>query len=350
MKRTQKSVQITVGSFLVAVVFISVAAAQNATQIAKTAFGSTVLLVMEDSNSQPIGLGSGFFVKPRQIATNLHVVEGAASGYAKLIGEKTKYDIRGISAIDEKRDLVILNVTAFGKQPLPLHDSDTVLVGETVYAVGNPHGLEGTFSQGIISSVRTVGTDKLLQLTAPISPGSSGGPVLNHRGNVIGVSVATYRGGQNLNFAIPSNYLAKLVLQIRTATPLSQTGQAKSKRSLLSNYGGRSTAAVTGSAFRWHGSYNNYSDYSFSLRNRLREDIRKVYCLVVFYDAEENPIEADVVQFQDIIPAGLAKRVTDCKVHSSVKQLTTEYEGIIGYKDAPHTKLEFRVIDFEIVE
>ena len=139
----------------------------------------------------------------------------------------------------------------------------------------------------------------------------------------------------------------RLVLQIRTATPLSQTGLAKPQRSLLSNYGGRSTAAVTGSAFNWDGDLSD--KYSFSLRNRLREDIRKVYCLVIFYDADENPIEADVVQFQGIIPAGLAKRVTGCEVHYSVKKLTTEHSEF-GYKDAPHTKLEFRVIDFEIVE
>lgn len=345
MKKTQKSVQIACGSLLVLVVVVSVAAAQTAQQIAKKAFGSTVLLVMEDSNSQPIGLGSGFFVKSHQIATNLHVVEGAASGYAKLIGQKTKYDIRGISAIDEKRDLVILNVSALGKLSLPLDDSDAVLVGETVYAVGNPHGLEGTFSQGIISSVRTVGTDKLLQLTAPISPGSSGGPVLNERGNVIGVSVATFRRGQNLNFAIPSNYLAKLILQIRTVTPLSQTQQAKLKRSLLSNYGGRSTEAVTGSTFQWTSHIYAPGEYTFSLQNRLREDIRNVYCYVVFYNEEGNPIETNVVQFEEIIPAGLAKRVTDCRVDSSVQDLTTKYPSRV-----PQTKLEFRVVDFEIVE
>ncbi len=248
-------------------------------------------------------------------------------------------------AIDEKRDLVILHVSALGKLPLPLDDSDTVLVGETVYAVGNPHGLEGTFSQGIISSVRTVGTDKLLQLTAPISPGSSGGPVLNDRGNVIGVSVATFRGGQNLNFEIPSNYLTKLVSQIRAATPLSQTRQAKSKRSLLSNYGGRSTEGVTGSTLTWNTTGYTYSGYTFSLQNRLREDVRNVYCFVVFYDKESNPIETDVVRCKEIIPAGLAKRVTDCKVHYSVKELTTKL-----YSKAPHTKVELRVVDFEIVE
>ena len=156
---------------------------QTAPQIAKNAFGSTVLLVMEDANGQPLGLGSGFFVQPNQIATNLHVVAGASRGYAKRVGQKTKYDIEGITAIDAKRDLVILKVTAFGTRALALGDSDIVLVGETVYAVGNPHGLEGTFSQGIISSVRRVGAAKLLQLTAPVSPGSSGGPVLNGRGS-----------------------------------------------------------------------------------------------------------------------------------------------------------------------
>ena len=187
---------------------------QTAPQIAKNAFGSTVLLVMEDANGQPLGLGSGFFVQPNQIATNLHVVAGASRGYAKRVGQKTKYDIEGITAIDAKRDLVILKVTAFGTRALALGDSDTVLVGETVYAVGNPHGLEGTFSQGIISSVRRVGAAKLLQLTAPVSPGSSGGPVLNGRGKVIGVSVATFRSGQNLNFAIPSNYLTELIAQV----------------------------------------------------------------------------------------------------------------------------------------
>jgi S1-C subfamily serine protease len=183
----------------------SAARAQTAQEIAKKAFGSTVLLVMEDANGQPLSLGSGFFVRDGEIASNLHVVEGAARDYGKLVGQKTKYDIEGITAVDPVWDLVVLKVSAARPQPLSLGNSDAVQVGEPVYAVGNPQGLEGTFSQGIVSSIREVGTDKLLQITAPISPGSSGGPVLNDKGEVIGVSVATFRGGQNLNFAIPSN-------------------------------------------------------------------------------------------------------------------------------------------------
>ena len=318
---------------------IPVANAQTAQQIAKNAFGSTVLLVMEDANGQPLGLGSGFFVQPNQIATNLHVVAGASRGYAKRVGQKTKYDIEGITAIDAKWDLVILKVTAFGTRALSLGDSDTVLVGETVYAVGNPHGLEGTFSQGIISSVRRVGTDKLLQLTAPVSPGSSGGPVLNGRGKVIGVSVATFRSGQNLNFAIPSNYLTELIAQVGPAKPLSRTKPTRSSRSILAGLGGRSVEGVTGGKMTWdYPSSSVYSgDYSFSLRNRLRENVRNVYYYVIFYDAQDDPIDVATAQYKELIPAGLAKRVTPFfGVHSSVRTMTK--------------RVEFRVLDFEIVE
>jgi len=190
--------------FVLSTIFLaalpSILFAQTAQEIARKAFGSTVLLVMEDTNGQPLSLGSGFFVRDGEVASNLHVVEGAARGYAKIIGQKTKYDIEGITAVDPERDLVVLKISGARARAVALGNSESIQVGETVYAVGNPQGLEGTFSQGIISSIRKVGNDKLLQITAPISPGSSGGPVLNGKGEVIGVSVATFRGGQNLNF------------------------------------------------------------------------------------------------------------------------------------------------------
>ncbi|MDE0301088.1 MAG: S1C family serine protease [Candidatus Poribacteria bacterium] len=318
--------------------------AQTPQQIAQKAFASTVLLVMEDANGQPLGLGSGFFVKPNQVATNLHVVEGAARGYAKLIGQRTKRDIEGITAIDARRDLVMLRVSALGVPAVTLGDSDTVLVGETVYAVGNPHGLEGTFSQGIISSVRTVGTDKVLQLTAPISPGSSGGPVLNGQGKVIGVSVATFREGQNLNFAVPSNYLATLMAQISEPKPLSRAAQTKSRPSIVAGLGGKSVQGVIGDRLTWTYGTMQIGEYSFSLRNRLRENVRNVYCFVIFYDEQADPIDVDVVHLSDQIPAGLAKRVIS-EVDTSVQKLTTRVESM-----APHTKVEIRVLDFEIVE
>ena len=323
---------------------ITAANAQSPQQIAKKALASTVLLVMEDANGQPLSLGSGFFVRNGQVATNLHVVKGASRGYAKLVGQKTKYDIEGITAVDVERDLVILKISVPGAKAISLGDSDTVQVGAPIYAVGNPRGLEGTFSQGIISSIRKVGTDKILQLTAPISPGSSGGPVLNDKGHVIGVSVATFRGGQNLNFAIPSNYLKKLMEQIGSVKPLSRAKPADSKRSILDNFGDRSSEGVIGGKLTWDHERLQWGDYSFSLRNQLRENVRNVYCLVIFYDTQGDPIDVDVVHFRDPIPAGLAKRVKS-KVDDSVQELTTRYGSKV-----PHTKVEFRILHFEIME
>lgn len=321
----------------------SSAHAQSAQEIAKRAFASTVLLVMEDANGQPLLLGSGFFVRDGEVASNLHVVDGAAKGYAKIVGQKAKYDIEGITAVNSERDLVVLRISGARASVLSLGSSDAVQVGETVYAVGNPQGLEGTFSQGIVSSIREVGIDKILQITAPISPGSSGGPVLNGKGEVIGVSVATFKGGQNLNFAIPSNYLKALLENEGPAKPLAQTKQTKAQRSILADLGGRSTEGVVGGQVTWQYTGLQSGEYAFSLRNQLRENVKNVYCLVIFYDAQNNPIDVDVVRYQGIIPAGLAKRVTS-KVDGSVQKLTTARNTM-----SPRTKVEFRILDFEIV-
>ena len=325
-------------SFIALVLFlfygITATNAQSPQQIAKKALASTVLLVMEDANGQPLSLGSGFFVRNGQVATNLHVVKGASRGYAKLVDQKTKYDIEGITAVDAGRDLVILNIPVPRAQVISLGNSDTVQVGEPIYAVGNPRGLEGTFSQGIISSIRKVGTDKILQLTAPISPGSSGGPVLNDKGQVIGVSVATFRGGQNLNFAIPSNYLKVLVRLIGPAKTLSQAKPAESKRSILDDFGGRSTEGITVGKLLGQG-----IPFSFSLRNHLRKDVKSVYFYMIFYDSLSDPIDVHTIHFQERIPAGLAKRIETPPVEFGVRLMVENGGSVV-----------FRILDFEITE
>ena len=202
--------------------------AQTVPQIAQKALAATVSLQMQDRNGVPLGQGSGFFVQPNLIATNYHVIEGATQGTAKLVGKDTTYLIEGITATDKTNDLALLKVTVQGIKPLPLSDSDTVQIGETVYVAGNPLGFEGTVSDGIISGRRDRNIAERLQMTAPISPGSSGGPVLNSDGTVIGVSVSIYRGieAQNLNFAIPSNYLKALLERSGPVKPLSESGQS----------------------------------------------------------------------------------------------------------------------------
>jgi len=313
------------------------AQAQTARQIAQSSFPAVVLLVMEDTNRQPLGLGSGFFVREDVIATNLHVIDGAVTGYAKLVGQGKKYDLAGVVGLDEARDLVLLAVTGARAPSLLLGDSREVAVGDEVYVVGNPLGLEGTFSQGIVSSIRQVGSDTLLQVTAPISPGSSGGPVLNAQGKVIGIALATFKGGQNLNFAIPVSYLKPLVSNIRPATPLSRRLISRRPQSILADLGDRGTEGVVVSQLKWSkwGFLSGSQFYSFSLRNQLREAVKDVHYLVVFYDKDENLIHFDNYLSKGIIPGGLATRIENT-MRDDVLRLTE--------------RLEFRVLDFRIAE
>ena len=130
---------------------------------------------MEDANGQPISLGSGFFVRNGQIATNLHVVEGAARGYAKLVGQKTKYDIEGITAIDPQRDLVILKVSASDPQALSLGDSDAVQVASLFTLWATRRVWKVRFRRALSVVFREVGMEQTAPNHCPISPGSSGG-------------------------------------------------------------------------------------------------------------------------------------------------------------------------------
>ena len=193
-------------------------------EIAQTALGATVLIVMTNADGQSF-LGSGFVIGVGQIATNYHVIKGIASGTVKLVGQTTEHTIQSVLAIDPARDLAIIQATGVSASSLTLGNSDGVQIGQSVYAAGNPRGLAGTFSQGIISAIRPEGINlvagKVLQMTAAISPGSSGGPVLNADAEVIGIAVGQVVNGQNLNFAIPVNYLKTLLTKTTESVTIS---------------------------------------------------------------------------------------------------------------------------------
>ncbi|MXV73341.1 serine protease, partial [Candidatus Poribacteria bacterium] len=198
----------------------------TAVQLAEKALAATVFLEMVDVNGQPLGFGSGFFVQHNQIATNFHVIAGASRGTARLVDKP--YDIEGITASDVENDLAILKVSDSIVQPLPLGDSDAVQLGDIVYVSGNPKESESAFSDGIISGSREIGNQTFLQMTAPISPGGSGGPVLNEKGEVIGLSFVSLEDGQSLDCVIPSNYLNALISKSEAVKPLTEEKQSVS--------------------------------------------------------------------------------------------------------------------------
>ncbi len=165
-------------------------------------------------------LGSGFIIdKDGYIITNNHVVEGADEIKVKLAdGREFKAKVIGR---DPKTDLALIKITTLFKNlpVLPLGDSDKIRVGDWVLAIGNPFGLEHTVTQGIISATgRVIGSgpyDNFLQTDAPINPGNSGGPLINLKGEVIGINSAIIASGQGIGFAIPSNMAKNVVSQLK---------------------------------------------------------------------------------------------------------------------------------------
>jgi hypothetical protein len=183
----------------------SVPSRKDIPTIAKAANGAIVTIVTAD-NDKPIARGTGFLVKPDGvILTNYHVIENGNVAIVKF-SDGTILPVDGVLAADKDRDLAVIKIHGKTFRTLTLGDSDQIQVGEEVVAIGNPLGLELTVSNGILSGVRVTKEEgKFLQITAPISHGSSGGPLFNMFGEVVGINTMYLEGGENLNFAIPVN-------------------------------------------------------------------------------------------------------------------------------------------------
>jgi tetratricopeptide (TPR) repeat protein len=193
---------------------------------------SAVAIETFDAKDNPISRGSGFFTTTDRVITNRHVIEKAARVEVHLLNGK-KYTAKGVVAIDGEGDLALLSVDVPLNAAIPLPLVKTVpQEGESVVVIGNPFGLEGSVSNGIVSAVREIsGYGKIIQITAPISPGSSGSPVVNMNGQVIGVATLQAAEGQSLNFAVPAERIAQLkVGEIQTFSSLNSETQ-RNKRS-----------------------------------------------------------------------------------------------------------------------
>lgn len=192
------------------VAVVHTSTAQTGRDIARNAFPSVVLIVAENSKTRESKLGSGFFVRGDLIVTNYHVVKGALKITVKLVGREAEHDAE-VVAYNAAKDVAILKVDRILARPLSLGDINDVGVGDEVYVIGNPEGLEATMSQGIVSGIRRIEGSRLFQITAAVSHGSSGGPVLGKSGEVIGVAVGSLSSGQNLNFAIPASEIIAIL-------------------------------------------------------------------------------------------------------------------------------------------
>lgn len=193
---------------------------------------SAVAIETFDSKDNTVARGSGFFIAPDRIITNRHVIERSTRVEIHLLDGK-KFPVRGVLAVDGEGDLALLQVDVPKALAIPLPIVRAVpQEGESIVVIGNPYGLEGSVSNGIVSAVREIsGYGKIIQITASISPGSSGSPVVNMAGQVIGIATLQAAEGQNLNFAVPAERISQLrINDLQSFSSLSAESQ-KNKRS-----------------------------------------------------------------------------------------------------------------------
>ena len=289
--------QIIVVAWIISGSLLRVEAAASSKEIYQRSYRSVVLIITYDSRSLPLAIGSGFFSGTNEITTNFHVIDGASRIVCRGINEKTSRTVKQVKAFSKSIDLALLEVEESGV-PLSVKASPLPGIGEKVVAIGNPRGLEGSLSDGIVSGIRSIDTLELIQITAAISPGSSGGPVFDEQGDVIGIATMTLLQSQNLNFAIPAKLIDTLRKNGKNWEPIPLEKAVVVERgsaglSLIDpNFDGPLSGAL-----------------GYSIKNSNSRPIKNVTYLLVFRNSKSQ----EVVHFAtytilDTIPPGLAVR------------------------------------------
>jgi len=175
------------------------ASALTASEVFRRVSPSVVIVVVLDSVGSAVGYGSGVVVARDRVITNCHVVEEGRS--IVVVRGDRRTSARIIDRDTTSLDLCMLATTTGDAPIVRLRPMNGLEIGESVYSIGAPLGLDKTLSPGLISGLRAVGGAGLVQTTAPISPGSSGGGLFDEAGFLVGVTTGSLEEGQNLNFA-----------------------------------------------------------------------------------------------------------------------------------------------------
>ncbi|MGA9997190.1 MAG: trypsin-like peptidase domain-containing protein [Pyrinomonadaceae bacterium] len=249
--------------------FAHIATAQDALpELVRRVKPSVVAIVTYTADNEPLMSGSGFFMHPGQVVTNLHVIKGAHHAEVKTLDGKGKvYPVQGILDVDEEGDIAVLSINVPADRARSLEVTGTLPEdGERVFVIGNPLRLEGSISDGIVSAVREVpNLGKILQITAPISHGNSGSPVFNMKGQVVGVVTIKVTNGQNINLALASARLLSLHAdeKLLSFSDLALKGKNGSQADMLAEVWYRN-----GLESLWLGNYDDALGYFESTVNK----------------------------------------------------------------------------------
>ena len=304
-------------------------ASETPKAIYATAKQSTFIIETFDTRGIPLSLGTGFAVRSNLLASNCHVIRGANTATAKILDSERSFPIEAIVRSDLRADLVLLRIKA-AVAPLVIETNLNWSVGDSVYALGNPHGLAGTFSAGIISATRELGFIHYLQITAPISPGNSGGPVLSSEGRVVGVATAAIKDAQNLNFAVSVQHLATLLSEPPREDSFASfviKHESFARSETPSRAASSDGIAVT--SFEWtpfHG-LDAISPFSFTVFNGLRRPVKNVLVALSFLNTDLQPVDTKIITISETIAPGSGLRASG-SVDASVARLNRLYDHL----------------------
>lgn len=328
---------INMNRLIVAIALFSITAIpchSDTTEIVQHNAKKVVMIITFDDNDQPLSIGSGFYISgDGLILTNYHVIENAASALVRGTDSDERLPVAKVVMIGPDYDLAIIQVKTISNS-VSLGDDISLQVGEKIIAIGNPEGLQGTVSEGIISGFRKIDEEfRIIQITAPISPGSSGGPLFNKDGEVVGVTTAYLSSGQNLNFAIP----------IHAMDLMKKRGKLLNQALGELNY-----SAVTSKMLqKTPGDMENrvnVGDYdidyifgyiTFSIQNQGSRSIRNIKLITEFYpySSAKSSAHFEAYLVEDEIPSGLTKQV----------------KKLFNAKATFNWVARFRILDYEIL-
>src|SRR5829696_8053344 len=242
----------------------AVYAQESLPNLVKRVKPAVVAIATYDATGEALMTGSGFFLRPGQVVTNLHVIRGAVRAEIKTLEGKGKvFPVNGTLAVDEEGDLALLNVDMPSERVARGTELARELPdeGEAIFVIGNPLKLEGSVSDGIVSAVREVPNSyRIIQITAPISHGNSGSPVFNMKGQVVGVVTVKVTNGQNINLALAAARVAEL--KAGKLQPLSEQMGAKNKGDVAESL------YRSGLDSLWLGNYDNAVGYFENAANK----------------------------------------------------------------------------------
>ena len=315
-------------------------------QIAEQQSPTVVTITTEE------GFGSGVIVEASGlIVTNLHVIQGSLSVEVKLSNGDV-YDDVTVSAVDQRRDLALIRIRGFGLPSASFGDSELVRPGDSVILIGAPEGLEQTVSSGIVSALRDSGDGyRVIQTTAPASPGSSGGGMFNESGELIGIVTSQFTAGQNLNFAVPVNYARGLLASDSQMTlvdaairypregPSSQPATTSSQADSTSAYVAQLKAVVESSGV----SYQSIDDETWRIDYKDGTHLDAVSVVVSVYG--DMALFQAVVAKQPTVTDDLAAKLLTLSWQQDLVKLGLDPDGdLLALQELP-----LQIIDGETV-